>query len=286
MPQSDVLSPAQVDAYRRRGYVSPIRVISEADACGVRQQLEDFERAQGSPLKGGQRNKSYLLFPFIHRVLTNARVLDAVEQLIGSDILCYHATTWIKEARSPSFVSWHQDSTYFGLEPVDYVTAWIALSTASVAAGCLRVLPDSFTLGQLDAALKPDANNLLSSGQVVQLNFDESKTVAMPLTPGEMSLHHACTVHGSAGNDTADRRIGLCFHYVPATAKPNPDLIRAGALCSAMLVRGRAHHDHFPPEEPPRATNDVAAIAEHAKAVQSYREMVGALGHRTAHRLD
>ena len=286
MSKLKVLSPAQVKGFDEQGYASPVRVMSAEDAAGYRARLEAFERSQGSAMKGGQRNKTYLLFRWAHEVLVHPKVLDAVEDLIGPDIVVYHSTTWIKESRAPGFVSWHQDSTYFGLEPHEQVTAWVALSDASVPAGCMRVLPKSHKLGQLPNDLKPDANNLLTSGQTVQLDFDENSTVSMPLQPGEMSLHHACTVHGSGGNASDDRRIGLCMHYVPAHVRPIDHLVRSRALCSAMLVRGKRKHDLFPDERSPQADNDAAAIAEHAAGIASYRSMVGALGHLTAARLD
>lgn len=286
MSTPKVLSAAQIASFNERGFVSPVRVMSAEQAAGYRARLEAFEKAQGSPMKGGQRNKTYLLFTWAHEVLMNSRLLDAVEDLLGPDLLVYHSTTWIKESHAAGFVSWHQDSTYFGLEPLEQVTAWVALSNATEEAGCMRVLPGSHKLGQLPSDMKPDKNNLLTSGQTVQLDFDPSKTVSMPLQPGEMSLHHACTVHGSPGNGSNDRRIGLCMHFVPAHVRPIEHLVQHNALCSAMLVRGKVKHNLYPLEQPPKADNDEAAIAEHAKGVATYRSMVGALGHLTAARHD
>lgn len=286
MHQPKLLSREQIACFRDNGYLSPVRVMSPEDAMRKRASLEAFEKSQGSPLKRGQSNKSYLLFRWAFETMTHPRLLDAVEDLIGPDFVCYHSTVWIKEAHSPGYVSWHQDSTYFGLEPLEQVTAWVALSPATLEAGCLHVQPRSHVLGQLGADLKPDARNLLTSGQTVRANVDASKTVPMPLQPGEMSLHHTCTIHGSAGNESCDRRIGLCLHYVPANVKPIKPLIYASALCSAFHVRGKAQHAYFPAEVEPKADNDEAAIAEHARAVASYRRMVQALGHHTATRLD
>jgi non-haem Fe2+, alpha-ketoglutarate-dependent halogenase len=286
MTSPKVLTPAQVRQFNDEGFLSPIPILSTGEAAGYRARLEAFERSQGSPLKGGQRNKAYLLFTWAYEIMTHPSLLDAVEDLIGPDLVVYHSTAWIKEARSPGFVSWHQDSTYFGLEPLEEVTAWVALSPATTKSGCVRVLPGSHKLGQLPADMRPDQNNLLTSGQTVKFSVDDASTVEMPLAPGEVSLHQACTIHGSAGNDSDDRRIGLCLHYVPAHVRPNAHLIKSGALCSALRVRGAKKHDLFPAEPAPLADNDKAAIAAHAAAVASYRNMVQALGHMTAGRLD
>ncbi|MGE0629730.1 MAG: phytanoyl-CoA dioxygenase family protein [Hyphomicrobiaceae bacterium] len=289
MSQTKILSTDQVEFFRNNGYVSPVRVMDSEQAASYRARLEAFEQAQGHPLNGLQRARSYLLFPWAYELLTHPRILDAVEDLIGPDIMVYHSTIWIKEARSPGFVSWHQDSTYFGLEPDEEVTAWLALSEASSAAGCMRVLPGSQKQGQLPSDLKPDRNNLLSSGQTVRFSFNgETDTVEMPLRPGEISLHHACAIHGSGGNDSNDRRIGICLNYIPAHVKPNRHLIDNDATCPAMLLRGKAHHDLFPVEIPrrPAADADTVSAAAHDAGVAGYRRMVQALGHQTAGRFD
>lgn len=286
MPAPKLLTHSQIDSFRENGFLSPVRVMDTQEAAGYRAKLEDFERSQGGPLNGNQRAKTYLLFKWAYEILTHPKILDAVEDLIGPDILVYHWTSWIKEAHSPAFVSWHQDSTYFGLEPLAEVTAWVALSPATSEAGCMRVLPGSHKLGQLPVDLKPDKDNLLSSGQTVKLSVADADTVEMPLQPGEMSLHHTCTIHGSRGNHSSDRRIGFCLDFVPAHVKPNRYLIENGALCSALLVRGKMRHDLFPPEKPPVGNADPISTREHEAGVESYRRMVQALGHMTASRFD
>lgn len=286
MDQPKILTPEQRRRYRDDGYAFPVRVMSEAEAAGYRAKLEAFERAQGRPLDGMQRAKPYLLFTWAYEILTHPRILDAVEDVIGPDILVFHWTTWIKEARSGGYVTWHQDATYFGIEPAEQVTAWVALTPATPENGCMSVLPGSHKFGQLPIEHKPDANNLLSSGQRAIVDFDQAKTVAMPLRPGEISLHHTHTLHGSGANATDDRRIGFGINYVPAHVKTVDRVREAGALCSAMLVRGEDRYRHFAAEPAPRRDCDPAAVAAHADAIRRYREMVRSLGHATASRHD
>lgn len=286
MPQPKLLTPEQIKSFREKGYTAPVRVMSAEEAFAIRARLEAFEKSQGQPLKGDQRAKTYLLFKWAYEVLTHPKVVDAVEDLIGPDILVYHWTSWIKEARSPSYVSWHQDATYFGLEPLDQVTAWVALTPTNTENGALHVLPGSHKLGQLEVEHVPHKDNLLSSGQLVQHKFNEADTVELPLQPGEMSLHHTCTIHGSHGNNSADRRIGFCIDYIPAHVRPNRHLVEHDGLCSALLVRGKTHHDLFPLEPAPTGDADPVSIDQHAAGVASYRRMVKALGHMTASRFD
>ncbi|MEJ0071869.1 MAG: phytanoyl-CoA dioxygenase family protein [Pseudomonadota bacterium] len=79
----------------------------------------------------------------------------------------YHLSVWPKNARDPAYVGWHQDATYFGLQPEVQVTAWIALTAASVEAGCMEVIPGSHKLGQLHHGRSDTQNNLLSRGQTI-----------------------------------------------------------------------------------------------------------------------
>ncbi len=286
MSKPKVLTPEQVQCFKDNGYVYPVRVMSAADAAGLRARLEAFEAAQGGPLKGALRSKNYLLFTWAHALMMHPTILDAVEDLYGPDLLLYASATWIKEPGTGSFVSWHQDSTYFGLDPLENVTVWVALSRADSEAGCMRVLPGSHKLGQLPSRLEPATDNLLSSGQNVVHRFNEADTIEMPLEPGEMSMHHTCTIHGSPGNRGNDRRIGMGMHYMPTHVRPLRSLIDAKAFCSVSLVRGRKHHDLFPLEPAPKADADDAARAAHAAGVESYRQMMLALGNNTGARFD
>lgn len=286
MSSPKVLTAEQVRCFKDDGYIFPVRVMSAEDASGYRARLEAFERSQGAPIKGDQRTKNYLLFRWAQEIMRHPVILDAVQDLYGPDLLVYTTTSWIKEPNSGSFVSWHQDATYFGLEPLDNVTVWVALSRADSQAGCMRVLPKSHKQGQLPVRLEPVKDNLLSSGQHVVHRFDEADTIEMPLEPGEMSMHHTCTIHGSPGNRSNDRRMGICMHYMPAYVRPFQRLIDANAICSATLVRGKKHHDLFPIEAPPLSDADDNARAAHAAGVNSYRNMMLALGNQTGGRFD
>ena len=113
MPKS--LTEDQIAAYRREGYLAPVEVMSVAEARALRARLETIEAGMGGPLRGDIRHKAHLLFPFLADLIRRSAILDAVEDLLGPDILCWNTNFFIKEADTPSFVSWHQDSTYWGL---------------------------------------------------------------------------------------------------------------------------------------------------------------------------
>ncbi len=264
-----ILSEKAITQFQQGGYYFPVHVLSDVQLADCRAQLESFESSQGKPLGGAQRSKSHLLFRWVDDLMRNDTVLDAVEDLIGPDLLCWNTLFWTKEAGSESFVSWHQDLQYWGLDTNDLVTVWLALSPATLESGCMRVLPGSHVGDMLPHQDKYDGDNMLTRGQEIAVQVDESKTVAMPLQPGEMSLHNVRLAHASGPNRSADRRIGLSLHYMPTNTKQV-----VGEWDSAALVRGRDRFGHF--TDTPRPTNDFdpVAVAFHEKATKAVREVL------------
>ena len=256
-----LLSQAAVEAYRRDGYYSPVRVMSAADAQGFRAALEAHEAKSGQPLQGNMRHKTHLLFTWADALVHHPKVLDAVEDAIGPDILCWTTNFFIKEANSPGFVSWHQDSTYWGLDPDEVITAWIAFTEVHEANGYMQVIPGSHKIDQLPHVDTFHKDNLLSRGQEIAVEVDVSKAVGLAMHAGEMSLHHIKLVHGSAANRTGDRRIGLAIRYIPTYVR------QTKVRDSAMLVRGVDKYHHFDDEPRPVADLDEAALAAHADSV-------------------
>jgi hypothetical protein len=276
------LTEEQVAQYEQDGFLSPVRVISEDEAVALRQQLEAFEAAQGKPIHGTQRSKCSLLFPWAYDLFTSPAVLDVVEDLMGPDLLQYQCGIWIKEPESGSFVSWHQDCTYYGMDPLELVSAWVALTSATEETGCMQVAPGSHKFGEYPYEFTElSDDNLLSSGMRAQYEIDESKLVSMELQPGEMSLHHVSVVHSSRPNHGTDRRIGVAGGYMPPHVRQTTDL-----LSSATLVRGEDRYGHYPLDEtPPLAADDPATIARHDRAVTLYREKSVECGNKTVWRL-
>lgn len=262
------LSSEQVAGYARDGYVCPIDAFSPAQARAWRDRLEAFERAEGQKMTRGHNFKPHLLFPWVDEIVHAPEVLDAVEDLIGPDIRLFHLTVWPKDAGSGTHVSWHQDATYFALEPACHVTAWVALTDAPVEAGCMEVVPGSHKLGQLKHAEMQDPDNLLSRGQTLAVDVDRQRTVHMPVRAGQFSLHHTHLVHNSGPNRSPDRRIGLGISYIPTHAS-----CTARRRITAMLVRGTDSYGHFDDERRPIAEAGPAERAFHAEAVARFRGM-------------
>ena len=263
------LTPQQIDQYQREGYVTPLRILSEDEAGGLRKRLETEEARQGGKLQPAQRSKAHLLFKWLDDLIRDPRVLDPIEQLIGPNILCWNTLFWIKEARSPSFVSWHQDTKYWGLSSEKVVTAWLALSPASIEAGCMRVMPRTHAGDVLPHDDRYHEDNLLTRGQVITAGVDDDHAVSMPLEVGEMSIHNYRLAHASGPNDSDDRRIGVSMHFMPTDTGQI-----VGNWDSAALVRGEDSHGNFTHTPVPASDFDDDAVAFHAKAAQAINDIV------------
>jgi non-haem Fe2+, alpha-ketoglutarate-dependent halogenase len=255
------LSDQALRHYREQGYYAPVRAMSPEDAARFRDRLETFEA--GNPdARAPLRNKSHLVFTWADELIRAPGILDAVESVIGPNILCWGSSFFIKDAHDPGYVSWHQDSTYWGLEPPDIITAWVALSDSVADNGAMRVIPGTHKLDQVSHRDTFAAHNLLSRGQEIAVDVDERQAVALELQPGEMSLHHVRLIHGSEPNPSGRRRIGFAIRYLPTHVRQV-----AGTRDSATLVRGVDEHHHFAPERRPDADLSEASLAYHAQVM-------------------
>jgi ectoine hydroxylase-related dioxygenase (phytanoyl-CoA dioxygenase family) len=272
------LSAEAVAQYRRDGFYFPLPVLSAGEARTYRDKLEAHERATGGPLSGGMRHKVHLLFTWANELTRHPAILDAVEDVIGPNILCWGTNFFIKEAHSPSFVSWHQDATYWGLSTSDVITAWVAFADVPVESGAMKFWPGSHLRQQLAHHDTFDKDNLLTRGQEIAVDVPEGQGVDVPLKAGEMSLHHVLLAHGSGPNTTGNRRIGLAIRYIP------PHVRQLKMRDTAMLVRGQDTHGHFDLEPAPHADLDAAALAAHKDAVERSQKVLYAGTDRTQFR--
>ena len=263
------LSAKQIKQFNEKGYIYPIDVLNRLEVQHLREKLESVEKRQGGALKSSQRNKSFLLFKWLNDLVRDKRILNPVSQLIGPDILLWNTLFWIKESNSKSFVSWHQDTKYWGLSSDKVVSAWLALSPASVEAGCLKVMPGTHLGSILEHQDRYHSDNMLTRGQEIKIDMDENDAVNMPLKSGQMSIHNYRLAHASGPNLTLDRRIGISMHFMP----PDTEQIVGNWDC-AMLVRGNDPFGNF--ETPPLPTSDFdpIAVSFHEKAAKAINEVL------------
>ncbi|HEY3457580.1 MAG TPA: phytanoyl-CoA dioxygenase family protein [Bryobacteraceae bacterium] len=248
-----------LNTYREQGFLFPLPALSDSEATLLRAKLEELEAQHGGKLPPHINRKPHLLLTWLNELIRDPRILDPVEKILGPDILCWGSGFFIKNPHDRARVTWHQDSTYWGLSSADVATAWVAFTPSIRANGCMRVVPGTHTLQQLphEDTFAPD--NLLSRGQEIAVEVDESKAVDIVLEPGQMSLHHVLLVHGSEPNQSELRRIGFAIRYLPTHIKQ-----LSGLADSAALVRGSDRYGHFLPEPVPQSDFHPDAVAFHA----------------------
>ena len=202
------LTDAQVRFYNDSGYVFPLPVFDAQETRELRSRFEALVVREGGRLSRATNTRPHLLLKWIDDLIRDPRVLNPVEAVLGPNILCWASGFFAKKPGDGTFVSWHQDATYWGLSSHDVVTAWIAFSPSTPETGCLRVVPGSHQeqVAHRDTFME---GNLLSRGQEIAVEVDESRAVDIVLLPGEMSLHHVLLFHGSNANCGSDWRIGF-----------------------------------------------------------------------------
>lgn len=248
--------------YESRGFCSPIRIVSQEEAMHHLQRLNHAEERLGSL---HYAPKVHTAFSSALELATHPSALEAVAAILGADILLYNVSYIIKEPSSKSFVSLHQDLTYWGFSSDRLVSMWLALTPATEESGCMYMLPGSHLAGQREHRCSHDEYNILYQSQVVR--EDMSSAVACPLAPGEASFHHGWTLHYSKANESPGRRVGLNVQYLAPSVRK-----LKGARGSAMLVKGVDRFGNFDPEMLARSDLDPAAILRLEELGRLHRE--------------
>ena len=256
-----ILTGDQEVSFQRDGYVFPLRIMSEKDAGEYYKLFQSVEDECGGTLAGPVRYKPHLLITWLNELVRHPLILDAVEDVIGPNILCWASSFFNKDMRDPSYVSWHQDSTYWGLSEPQVVSAWVALTPSRKENGCMQVIPGTHTFDQIPHLDTPGDHNLLTRGQEVEVDVDEDEAVDIELNAGEMSLHHVRLIHGSPPNLSNQRRIGYAIRYIPTHVRQ-----LYSKEDTASLVRGEDSFHNFIPEPVPASDMDPESLKFHSKA--------------------
>jgi non-heme Fe2+,alpha-ketoglutarate-dependent halogenase len=248
------LNDAQRAAYLDDGVLWPVPVLTAREVARFRGALEETERGLGGKLK--RIDNAHLHFRWAWDLALHPAVLDAMEDLLGPEVVLHSSRVFYKHPHDPAFVGWHQDGLYTKLDTDFAPTTWVALSESNGENGCLRVIPRSHRAGKFAHRETYAADNLSNHGEVIETGVDESHAVDVTLRPGEMSVHHVNAIHGSSANASPHARIGFSASYT------SPE-VPAGTM---RVVRVRGAVDAV---EPP-ADDIRAGIASHAAYVRSH----------------
>lgn len=237
--------PYGLESYDESGIATPIRILPQVDAEAIGERVMAARKPGDADIELAFRTSPHLLFPWLYDLATLPSVLDSVEQILGPDLLIWSSQFFTKDPGDGGFVTWHQDSTYWGLEPNTITTAWIALTRSIPESGCMQVVPRSHLMDQLPHSDTFAEGNLLSRGQEIAVDVSEMDTIDVVLQPGEMSLHHVQLVHGSQPNQASWPRLGFVVRYIPTSVR------QVGGRTRATLVRGEDRYNHFELTAPP-----------------------------------
>jgi non-heme Fe2+,alpha-ketoglutarate-dependent halogenase len=212
------LNSNQLKQYNEEGYVAPLNILTKEEALEARNEIELIEKKMPNEIDKSGRYNVHLISPKLDAIVHNSKILDAVESIIGKNILVCSTTLFIKDPKKEGFVSYHQDAKYIGLEPHNWVTAWIAITDSNNENGCMKMWPKSH-LELKDHNQKFNEGNLLTRGQTVE-GVPNNEIKSVELKAGQMSLHHPRIVHGSGINKSNDRRIGFVVQsYIGTNVK-------------------------------------------------------------------
>ena len=259
------LNPDQINGYQRDGVLFPIPVLTEDDISDFLDGLAVVERRLGGKPKSEELCRLCDHFAWAFDLATHPKVLDAVENILGPDILVWGTDVFTKYPRDPGFISWHQDGTYWELNSDQVTTAWIALTESSVENGCMRVVRGSQTLPIQPHVDTYAEDNGLSRGQEIAVDVSDDEATDVVLMPGQMSLHHVNIVHGSRANASDKKRVGFVVRYITPEVKPG------GAQAPVILARGEDRNRHFEHKRRPSDIVDLdRAMESHLRTAREF----------------
>lgn len=258
------LDTRQMARFAADGYLAPLDALADETASAGRRRLEALLTPSSGLADARLRNDPHLFLAWVADLVCHPRVLDAVETLLGPDLLVWRSVFFVKPPHDSGHVAWHQDIAYWELSDDRVVTAWIALTDTTAANGCLRVVPASHRGPLLGHTLTRDSHNRLMRGQVADRKIAADAVAALELRAGQFSLHHARLLHSSPPNPTGELRAGLAVRYIP------PDVRTGGPRRTALLVRGADRCGFYDLAPRIRTDNDPQGLAVHARELRRY----------------
>jgi len=251
--QTDTFRAAK-DQFERDGYAIFPEVL-DAELIQEASDHVDWLLAKHPDLRPEQLHHNLVSDdPFWIRLVSDDRLLDIAEQFIGPNIALFASHYICKMPFSGQPVLWHQDGSYWPLDPMEVVTLWLAVDDSVPENGCMRVIPGTHHNALVEHVSRTDVENVLSS-EIPAENVDESKAVDLVLKRGGVSVHNPQIIHGSLANTSPMRRCGLTIRYIPTTTRITvadagvPFLLRGEAVPGVNKYLDRPVFDpsrHFP----------------------------------------
>ncbi len=243
------LTPEQIAAFNRDGYLTGLRIFSDQEIADIRRYFDELlARTLAAGGDSYSISTAHLRYGRVYDILTDRRIVERVKDLLGEDVIAWGSHFFCKMPGDGKRVSWHQDSSYWPLTPSKAVTAWLAIDDASVENACMRFIPASHHLGHLTYTLsETDEANVLN--QTVVGAETLGQPIDVELKAGEISIHSDLLLHGSEANQSNKRRCGLTLRYCPASVRAE-----LGWNAKGVIVSGKDEAGHW--ANPPRPDTD------------------------------
>jgi len=253
--------------YTKHGYYTPLNALPADITKKAAKRIIEIETNPPSKIKHPWNLKAHLLADWIYNLAAHPSVLDSIEKIIGPNILIQAADIFVKHPQGKKKINWHQDANYWGLDPFELVTGWIALTDTTIENGCMRYMPGTHKQNKIKHIETYAEDSALTRGQEISKEIDEDKSVPVLLKAGQIALHHCLTVHASAPNNTKEYRIGMAVRYIPCHVKQSE-----GPPMSAILVRGHDDFGHFRYDPIPKNSFSKNEITAHDNAMKPHAE--------------
>ena len=239
-------------AYERDGFVNGIDIFSAEEIAEYRGEFDELESRLGRETTGIGLVSRHFEYEFIWRLASDARIVDAMTEVMGDDVMLLGTHFFCKYPGGDTgkFVAWHQDVTYWGLEPAEAHTAWIAVDKADRENGCMQAVAGSHVSGIAPHGKSDRDGNLLSINQEIPgEHIDKSKVQHLELEAGQISIHHGKVYHCSNPNISDRRRCGLTVRFIRPEVGLADETKREHHR--PILLRGHDSYNHYPATPPP-----------------------------------
>ncbi len=234
------LSGAQIEQYNELGFLMPLDGLR---ADEIRELRAFFDGVLAAFIELGRTsysiNTAHLRFARIYELVHHPRIVAAVADLLGPDVVCWGSHFFCKMPHDGKSVPWHQDSTYWPLSPTKTVTVWLAIDDADPENANMKFIPRSHLHGLIDYDESEDANTVLNLAVENPYSYGDGE-VDVTLAAGQFSMHSDLLLHGSEANDSDRRRCGLTIRYAAADVTTWYDWHQKG-----IVVRGKNASGHW-----------------------------------------
>ena len=253
---------SRIEHFTETGLAFPFVLYDGDDAANLKGRYDAFQEQSRTSRGRETFIKPHLLARWAHDIAVDFRILDLVEHILGPDIMLWSSDFFVKAAGKGTYVTWHQDTPFWHLDPLDKtVSVWVCITPSTVESGCMKAAPGSHRDGDLTTEWRSkeggaSQEDLLSRQQMLSRDFSDDDALDVELSPGQFSIHHGLTVHGGQPNPADYDRIGFVLRFI------TPDTRQLKAEDSAMLVRGEDRFGLYLHETPPDEDFSPAAIRQ------------------------